>query len=135
MAWEVVIPGEHCPAFVHIETAGDRWTVLGVGHGVRCVPTEQWGPVIATCIFFNACVEWLKAPQIFGRAFMMVDHDDAFRSRTEAIGAVAVVDAHGFRFVFRNDFVLAAVGADYKELWRGDTFDKTGGSFMRWLGK
>ena len=52
---------------------------MGVCHGVRCSPAEQWSAVIATSIFFNACVELLKAPQVFCSAFVMVEHDYALR--------------------------------------------------------
>jgi len=57
---------------------------------------------------FSSYIRWLLAVDTRYKLDISPKGFANYPCCTEAIGAVAVVDAHGFRFVFRHDFVLTA---------------------------
>lgn len=62
---------------------------------MRRLPAKQPRAVIVAGILFDPSMEWLEAGQVFGSAFMVVEHDDAVRlvrERCQHVVLVAEVD-------------------------------------------
>ncbi|MNJ65300.1 hypothetical protein D3C77_613080 [compost metagenome] len=63
---EEVIPGQHGAAALHIEAAGDGWSVLRVHEHMRVLPPQRDRPIVVAAVMHHSSVKRWEFRQVLG---------------------------------------------------------------------